>query len=165
MARTASKDLSTYTHTGNFTWQEAVKNGKSVGIVAVTPCEEMLSPQGYSKDIPNSANSTYITVTYDKNYVFEFLHKKAVLGLGFMRNNVLDSDSFMQFVEEQLEYSRSESKRKGEADMIREAEGLAAKFGHDADYWLTILKKAVEQPAQIKEAVTADNHKVKAKVA
>lgn len=165
MARTAAKDLSTYTHTGNLTWQDAVKSGKAVGVVAVLPCEEMLSPQGYSKDIPNSATMTYITVTYDKNYVLEYLHKKVVLGLGFMRNNTLDSDSFKQFIDEQVEYSRSESKRNSEADMIREAENLSIKYGHSTDYWLSILKKAALEVEPAKESVAADNGKVKVKAA
>lgn len=165
MAKPVNQNLEGYTHEGDFTWQEAVKSSKASGVVAVSPCQEMLSPQGYRKHITNKGTNTYITVSYDKDYVFEYFHKKEMISLGFMPNNVLDTDNFMQYIQERLEYSRSESKRKSEAELIREAETLAIRWGHNTDYWLAILKKALEQPTQTKEAIPADNHKTRTKVA
>lgn len=165
MPRTAAKDLSTYTHAGDFTWREAVDSGRALGVLAVLPCEEMLYPAGFNRDIPNSASASYITVNYDKEYIFEYLHKKIVLGLGFMRGENFNQEGYDRFHEEQKQYSLAENKRDSELEMIRLSQELAAKFGKDSTYWLSTLRSSADSLESEKETSKDINGKQKVKVA
>lgn len=169
MARTAAKDLSTYTHEGDFTWREAVASGRSVGVLAVLPCREMLHPKGYSRDISNSSSLTYITVQYDKEYILEFIHKKIVLALGFMEGENFNEGGFDKFIEEQKQYSLAENKRDSEQKMNRTAQELATLYGNTPQYWLTTLKQSAAnfEPTLGDAPVTAKsaNGREKVKVA
>lgn len=159
----AVKDLSNYTHAGNYTWKEAIDAGRGVGVQAVALSPEMLSPEGVERDISNSNSQTYITVHYDKEFLHEYLHKKFILAVGFMRHDEFNREGFMRFMEEQIEYSLAESKRNAEADIYRMAAELATTWGNTTEHWLETLKNGIAQKEKEKNP-TPDANGSRAKV-
>ncbi len=153
----AVKDLSTYTHVGNYNWKEAIAEGRGVGVQAVALSPEMLLPEGIERDISNSNSQTYVTVHYDKDFLHEYLHKKFILAVGFMRHDEFNEEGFDRFMQEQKEYSRAESKRNAEADIIRMAAELAGQWGNTTEYWLETLKNGIAQKEQEKSPTPGAN--------
>jgi hypothetical protein len=139
----AIKDYEHLQHKGTYNWREAVNEGKGLGILTVSPCQEMLSPEGYKKEIGNKNTGTYITAIYDESFIRDFIHKKIVVALGFMDNDGLKSDEFIEFMSKQLDYSSQESKRISESKLIKDAQELAKNYGHDVDHWLNTLRQGL----------------------
>lgn len=136
----ATKDYDHLQHEGTYNWRDAVNQGKGLGVLTVSPCQEMLNPEGYKKEIGNKNTGTYITAIYDESFIRDFIHKKIVAALGFMDNDGFKTDEFMEYMANQEEYSSEESKRGSEGKLIKVAQDLAKNCGHSVNHWLKVLK-------------------------
>lgn len=156
------KNIENYQHVGNFTWREAIVQGKAVGVLTVSPHPDMLTAKGYKKDISNAASQTYVTVSFDEDYVLEFLHRKIVLGLNFMEGEKLDREQYLKLIDKQINYSLAESTRESDAKLIKDAQDMSDRYGNTLEYWLETLKNATKVST---EKVASNNNKVREKVA
>lgn len=173
MPRSSTKSIEGYAFEGKYAWKDALKDSKGLGVLTTFPCEEMISEDGFTKTIGHSASQTYIEVVFDKEFVHEFLHRRIVLAMGFMRGDTFNVDGFNRFMAEQVTYSLEENKRNGEAEMIRIATELVTTCGKDFDFWHSVLKEkaaseesanSANQTQEDRSLVSAANGKTKAKV-
>ena len=158
------KNIENYQHVGNFTWREAIEQGKAVGVLTVSPHPDMLTAKGYKKDISNAASLTYITVSFDEDYVLEFQHRKIILGLGFMKDNKLDKEQYSKLIDKQIAYSLAESSRESDATLLQDAKNASARYGQTVEHWLETYRNAANK-ISTEKAANSSNNKAKDKVA
>lgn len=159
------KNIENYQHVGNYTWREAIAQGKAVGVLTVNPHPDMLTAKGHEKDISSAASKTYITVLYDEDYVLDYWHRKIILGLDFMQGNDLDINQYSKLNDKLIAYSRAEKSREADATLLQDAKDASAKYGQTIDYWLETYRTAAAKVSTEKVVSNSSNNKVKEKVA
>lgn len=164
------KNIENYQHVGNYTWQEAIKQGKGVGVLTTNPHAEMLTAKGHKKDISSAATKTYITVTYDEDYILDFIHRRIILGLNFMQGNELDINQYSKLSDKVIAYSNAEKTRESHAQLLKDALDMSERHGGTIEYWIEAAKNAAvantEKAANSTEkAANSSNNKSREKVA
>lgn len=164
------KNIENYQHVGNYTWREAIEQGKGVGVLTTNPHPEMLTAKGHKKDISSAATKTYITVSYDEDYILDFMHRRLVVGLDFMQGEKLDEAQYRKLFDKQILYSRTEKSREKDAELLQDAKNASDKYGKSVDFWLDTYRTAAQ--AEVEKAANSNektannsNNKAKEKVA
>lgn len=157
------KNIENYQHVGNYTWREAIEQGKAVGILTTNPHPEMLTAKGHKKDISNAATKTYITVSYDEDYILDFMHRRLVVGLNFMQGETLDENQYRKLFDKQINYSRTEKSRESDAQLLKDALDMSNRHGGTIEYWLEAARNA--HKVNTEKAANSSNNKAKEKVA
>lgn len=156
------KNIENYQHVGNYTWREAIEQGKGVGVLTTNPHPEMLTAKGHKKDISSAPTKTYITVSYDEDYVLDFMHRRLAVGLDFMQGEKLDEEQYRKLFDKQINYSRTEKSRESEATLLKDAIEMSERHGGTIQYWIEAARNAAT--ASTEKAANSSNNKVKEKV-
>lgn len=152
-------DTSEYKQLPTKRWNEIASEKHNVGVISVFPNRLMLSKKGMISRTFNHREKTYTDVIYDRSYALDWFHKRLLLGMDFVIDDVIDDTGLASFLGDLKGYHKKAVISRDENKIREDAMALARKYPvNSAAEWERILRDKITDPELDEEDENQHGH-------